>query len=64
MVNIEQIASTLINNQIEYNSQDENLISSFEIDTKLDSTSYIEYSIIRVTIMFIIILYLVKLDLI
>ena len=45
MVNIEQIASTLINNQIEYNSQDENLISSFEINTKLDSTSYIEYSI-------------------
>ena len=45
MVNIDQISSNIINNQIEYNSQDETLISSFEIDTKLDSTSYIEYSI-------------------
>ena len=45
MVNISQITPTLIDNQVEYNSQDENLISSFEIDTKLDSTGYIEYSI-------------------
>ena len=45
MVNISQITPTLINNQIEYNSQDESLITTFEIDTKLDSTSYIEYSI-------------------
>ena len=41
MVNISQITPTLINNQIEYNSQDESLITTFEIDTKLDSTSYI-----------------------
>ena len=45
MVNISPIIPTLIDNQIEYNSQDENLISSFEINTKLDSTGYIEYSI-------------------
>jgi len=45
MVNIEQIAPALINDQIEYNSQDETLISSFDVNTKLDSTDYIEYSI-------------------
>ena len=45
MVNIEQISPTLINNQIEYNSQDETLISSFGVNTKLDPTSYVEYSI-------------------
>ena len=45
MVNIIQIDSTLINDQTEYSGQDESLISSFEIDTKFDSTSYIEYNI-------------------
>ena len=45
MVNISPITPTLINNQIEYNSQDENLISSFEINTKLDNKSYFEYSV-------------------
>ena len=43
--NVEEISSTLINNQLEYNPQDENLISSFDIDTILDSSSYIEYNI-------------------
>jgi hypothetical protein len=45
MVNITQISSTDISTQIEYNPQDEALISSFEVDTKLDSTSRIEYNI-------------------
>ena len=45
MVNIEEISSNIINNQIEYKPQDETLMSSFEVDTKLDSTGYIEYSI-------------------
>ena len=45
MVNIEEISSNIINNQIEYKPQDETLISSFEVNTKLDSTGYIEYSI-------------------
>ena len=45
MVNIEEILPNIINNQIEYKPQDENLISSFEVDTKLDPTGYIEYSI-------------------
>ena len=45
MVNIEEISSNIINNQIEYKPQDETLMSSFEVDTKLDPTGYIEYSI-------------------
>ena len=45
MVNIEVILPNIINNQIEYKPQDETLISSFEVNTKLDSTGYIEYSI-------------------
>ena len=45
MVNVTQIFSTDISTQIEYNAQDEALISSFEVDTKLDSTSRIEYNI-------------------
>ena len=45
MVNITQISPTLITNQTEYNQQDETLISSFDIDTKLDSSSYIEYNV-------------------
>ena len=34
MVNIIQIDSTLVNDQTEYNSQDESLISTFEIDAR------------------------------
>ena len=45
MVNIEEISPNVISNQIEYNTQDRTLMSSFEVDTKLDSTGYIEYSI-------------------
>ena len=45
MVNVTQISSTDISTQIEYNAQDEALISSFEVDTKLDPTSRIEYNI-------------------
>ena len=45
MVNISQINPTLITSQTEYTSKDETLISSFDIDTKLDTSSYIEYNV-------------------
>ena len=45
MANINKISPTLIASQADYSPQDENLILSFEVNTKLDPTSYIEYSI-------------------
>ena len=45
MANINKISPTLISSQLDYSSQDENLILSFEVNTKLDPLSYIEYSI-------------------
>ncbi len=45
MANITKISPTLISNQLNYSSQDENLIISFEVNTTLGPTSYIEYSI-------------------
>ena len=45
MVNITQIDPTLITSQIEYTPQDEALLSSNNIDTQLNSSSYIEYNI-------------------
>ena len=45
MVNITQISPTLITPNINISSQDENLISSFDIDTTLLSSSYIEYNV-------------------
>ena len=44
-VRIEEISSTIINDQLEYNDLDQGTISSFDINTKLDSSGYIEYSI-------------------
>ena len=45
MANITKISPTLISNQLDYSLQDENLILSFEVNTTLSPTSYIEYSI-------------------
>ena len=45
MVDINQISPTLITSQIEYAPSDRSLISSFGIDSILDTSSYIEYNI-------------------
>ena len=39
------ISSTQITNQTDYSSKDKSLISTIDLDTTLDSTSYIEYNI-------------------